>query len=902
MTSKTPILLLAFLFGVISLQAQTRTCLSHEVELELRENYPQLGTEEDFENWLRPKVEAYKASIHGRAVTTVPIVFHIIHNGTSVGSGANISATYINAQIDQLNHDFRKTTGTSGDNSNPVGADSEIEFCPATVNPSGGTMAEPGINRINRSAQGWSSPPYARTYIDNTIKPQSIWNPDDYVNIWVMELEGGLLGYAQFPSQSGLPGLNTNGGLASTDGVVILTSSVGSTGTPYPGGGVYNKGRTLTHELGHFFGLRHIWGDANCGNDYCNDTPVASGPASGCPNKTTCDGQQDMVENYMDYSYDDCMNIFTVDQKARMQAVLANSPRRSTLGNSSACSTGGGGGGSCSNTVSNFPYSESFESSFGAWTQSTADDFDWARNSGGTPSSNTGPSSAADGSFYAYVEASSPNYSNKTTILTGPCFDLDGLSNPAFTFEYHIYGAASGVGSLSLEARTSGGSWTSIWSLSGNQGNSWFTANVDLSSYSGNTVELRFVGVTGTTWQGDMAIDQLNISGGTGGGGGNACSGGINSFPYGEGFESNFGSWSQSSGDDFDWTRRSGGTPSSNTGPSSAFAGSTYAYMEASSPNYSTKRAILNGPCIDLSGESSATFSFAYHMYGAAAMGSLDLEVSDDGGSNWTSIWSRSGNQGNSWFTEDVDLSAYTGGSIELRFNGVTGTTWQGDMAIDALSLSTTGGGGGGGCTDISINFTFDNYPEETSWEITDDNGTVVASGGTYGSQADGSSLTLSECLPAGCYDFTIFDSYGDGICCSYGNGSYSVSSSSGTLASGGSFGSSETTNFCVSGSNRETMEQESATISTEVAVAELNVYPNPTRELLNLNYEAAQEGEVQVQVIDLTGRSLQLLPWNVAKGKNTTQLDVSRLGSGTFMLVIIGKEKTLSQRFIVTQ
>ena len=96
---------------------------------------------------------------------------------------------------------------------------------------------------------------------------------------------------------------------------------------------------------------------------------------------------------------------------------------------------------------------------------------------------------------------------------------------------------------------------------------------------------------------------------------------------------------------------------------------------------------------------------------------------------------------------------------------------------------------------------TFDNYPEETSWQITNSSGTVVASGGTYGSQADGSSLTIEECLVDGCYDFTINDSYGDGICCAYGNGSYSVTNDGNTLASGGAFRtSSETTNFCVGG------------------------------------------------------------------------------------------------------
>jgi len=134
------------------------------------------------------------------------------------------------------------------------------------------------------------------------------------------------------------------------------------------------------------------------------------------------------------------------------------------------------------------------------------------------------------------------------------------------------------------------------------------------------------------------------------------------------------------------------------------------------------------------------------------------------------------------------------GGSTATCSDGIQN---QGETGIDC----------GGPCTacptacsgiEVDITITFDNYPEETSWTITNANGATVASGGTYGSEADGSTLTITECLSNGCYDFNISDVYGDGICCSYGNGSYTVSGGGSTLASGGSFTSSETTNFCV--------------------------------------------------------------------------------------------------------
>ena len=181
--------------------------------------------------------------------------------------------------------------------------------------------------------------------------------------------------------------------------------------------------------------------------------------------------------------------------------------------------TTGGGGGGCTNGISSFPYNEGFENTLGAWTQSTNDDINWTVDANGTPSSNTGPSSASEGSYYIYVEASGngTGYPNKTAILNSPCFDLGSLTDPTLNFKYHMYGATD-MGSINVEASTDGTNWTSIWSKTGNQGNSWLSASVDLSAYSGNSVQLRLRRVTGSTWQADIAIDDLSVtSGGTGG-------------------------------------------------------------------------------------------------------------------------------------------------------------------------------------------------------------------------------------------------------------------------------------------------------------------------------------------------------------------------------------------------
>ena len=114
--------------------------------------------------------------------------------------------------------------------------------------------------------------------------------------------------------------------------------------------------------------------------------------------------------------------------------------------------------------------------------------------------------------------------------------------------------------------------------------------------------------------------------------------------------------------------------------------------MEASGngTGYPNKRAIITSPCFDLGGQSAASFDFDYHMYGSTDSGNISLQVSNDDGVNWNTIWSESGNKGNQWLSVSVDLATYLGQSIQLRFDRVTGGTWKSDVAIDAVSLNTT--------------------------------------------------------------------------------------------------------------------------------------------------------------------------------------------------------------------
>jgi PKD repeat protein len=308
-----------------------------------RIKYPGLGELNEFESILQQEIRKIELKAKtGRTteeVLTIPIIVHVIHRGEAVGSGSNISLAQVQSQIDVLNEDFRKKAGTNGENDDPVGADIEIEFCLASVDPDGNTLAEKGIHRYNGNKASWT-----RNEIEGTLKPSTIWDPNKYYNVWTLDLGGEddrVLGYAQFPSQSNLSGLPANGGPSSTDGVVVSYRHFGSAekGNFASLEAPYNKGRTMVHETGHFFGLRHIWGDGGCGaDDFVSDTPDSDAPSTGCQVGRKSCGVVNMVENYMDYSEDGCMNIFTRGQKTRIRAVLNISPRRNSLFTANVCS------------------------------------------------------------------------------------------------------------------------------------------------------------------------------------------------------------------------------------------------------------------------------------------------------------------------------------------------------------------------------------------------------------------------------------------------------------------------------------------------------------------------------------------------------------------------------------
>lgn len=363
------------LAGTISLSTTLhaqRSCATHEHNQMLENSDPGFAVRKQA---IEQQTQRFIANANRTTVSvTIPVVFHVVYNT----SAQNISDARLLAQLDQLNLDFAKLNtdfSTVPAAFQPYGANTEVQFCLAQRDPNG--LATTGINRIQTSVTSFSTS-------GNPVKFASsggadAWPRDKYLNVWVCNISGGILGYAQFP-----------GGAANTDGVVLLYSSVGSMltpGTATP----YHLGRTATHEVGHWLNLRHIWGDATCGNDFVDDTPVQNGANFGCPSfpklSSNCTQsapwtgtayQGDMFMNYMDYGDDPCLKMFSLGQKDRMQALFATGGARASLLTSDGCTPPFGFGFTTPSTVvSSCPAATSLTatvntSSFGGFTGAIA--------------------------------------------------------------------------------------------------------------------------------------------------------------------------------------------------------------------------------------------------------------------------------------------------------------------------------------------------------------------------------------------------------------------------------------------------------------------------------------------------------------------------------------------------
>lgn len=324
-----PAIFLAFIVSSFSLSAQHHKCGSMSLFHQRAAADPaRLNRMQETETRIQQWLQQHPNTDRAESTVTIPVVVHVLwHEAVE-----NISDQQIFSQIDILNEDFQLLNDDSLEESHPfwsVSANADIAFCLAAQDPDGNPTN--GITRTYTDVVSFNGDDGNEKVSANGGKDN--WDPTQYLNIWVCNLNasGSTLGYATFPSD-----------LASApqeDGVVIRYQAFGNTGTAEAPN---DKGRTATHEVGHWLNLRHIWGDANCGDDFVSDTEPAETDNSGCPefpynanNNCGSGPNGEMFMNYMDYVDDACMNMFTAGQADRMNAAL-NTERAAIL-NSPGC-------------------------------------------------------------------------------------------------------------------------------------------------------------------------------------------------------------------------------------------------------------------------------------------------------------------------------------------------------------------------------------------------------------------------------------------------------------------------------------------------------------------------------------------------------------------------------------
>lgn len=302
-----------FLFCAVLPCAAQRTCATYD--------YTQARPVQTYNRPSEENVAGTPRDTIAGELITIPVVVHILYNN----SVQNISDEQVLSQLEVLNKDYRKLNNTANIPAPFAGyaADTKISFCIAKTDPSG--KATSGIVRKYTAMKSWTA--------DDQMKFSAAggddgWDAKKYLNIWVVNLSGNNLGYASLPAAA-----------PDKDGVVIQYDAFGSVGAVrYP----FDKGRTATHEVGHWLGLMHLWGDALCGDDHIDDTPPQRSYNNGCPSfphTSSCsvNAYGDMFMNFMDFSDDGCMSMFTYGQKNKMRSMFAlGNPRNSFL-SSTAC-------------------------------------------------------------------------------------------------------------------------------------------------------------------------------------------------------------------------------------------------------------------------------------------------------------------------------------------------------------------------------------------------------------------------------------------------------------------------------------------------------------------------------------------------------------------------------------
>jgi hypothetical protein len=655
-------------------------------------------------------------------VIVIPVVVHVVYNTTA----QNISDAQVLSQITVLNEDFR-LLNANADNTWPQAADSEIEFCMATIDPNGNPTN--GITRTFTTTTAFTT--------NNNVKftasgGQDAWPAGQYLNIWVCNLAGGLLGYAQFP-----------GGNPATDGIVCDFAYFGTIGTATP---PFHLGRTATHEVGHWLNLRHIWGDGPCGvDDFVADTPESDAPNYGCPIGHVSCGTVDMVQNYMDYTDDACMNLFTQGQKSRMRALFNPGGARFSILSSPACGS----------------------------SEPTCDD--GIQNGQETGIDCGGPDCPPCPTCFDGIQNG-----QETGIDCGgpdcpPCPTCDdGIQN----------GQETGIdcGGPDCPPCPCEGTWATL------------TLNFDLApgqtswaliSSSGATIA---AGGPYTSQAANSSLtEEICIPDGChtfiiydSGNNGMCCRLGNGSYQLTDENGNTLASGAQfGASESTDFCLGDTGTPPT---------------CDDGIQNGQETGIDCGGPdCPPCPVEPTCDDGIQNGQETGIDCGGPDCPpcpvepTCDDGIQNGQET--------------GVDCGGPDCPPCPTCFDGIqngqeTGVDCGGPDCPPCEDLCPFA---------VRLQINFDFAPQETSWNITDSNGDIVEAGGPYTNQAPNSTLIQDICLDEGCYTFTIFDSGNNGLCCQAGRGSYLLTRqpSGSLIAAGGAFGASQATPFCSGGSRQ---------------------------------------------------------------------------------------------------
>ncbi|MGB3801844.1 MAG: M43 family zinc metalloprotease [Lewinella sp.] len=301
------------------MNAQDQTQLTRRFYTQQRQY--QLSTQQNFADSTGQveRLIAQNQRVKTQKKATIPVVFHIL---ASVGQPV-VSEEQVFSQLEALNRDFMSSEFSANrwsiktDLERDV-ADTEISFCTPAKNPFGKNTG--GIMYHQTDHEVWFGNDKMKASASGGV---DAWETSQYLNVWVVNLVDSISGWAQMP-----------GGPSATDGIVIDSRYFGIGGTSLA---PYNEGKTLTHLVGNYLGLYDLWNEFDrCADDYVTDTPIHNGPNSACYRDEThvslCyDNTPEMTMNFMDNTPDECMYMFTIGQKLRMQAALAEGGPRAKL-------------------------------------------------------------------------------------------------------------------------------------------------------------------------------------------------------------------------------------------------------------------------------------------------------------------------------------------------------------------------------------------------------------------------------------------------------------------------------------------------------------------------------------------------------------------------------------------